>query len=37
MKEIIKALDNQPIVQINGYGFIINPLTEQIPATAPNF
>ncbi len=34
MKEIIKALDNQPIVQINGYGFIINPLTEQIPATS---
>lgn len=33
MKKIIKALDNQPIVQINGYGFVLNPLTEQIPAT----
>jgi len=31
---VIKAFDNQPLVQFNEYKFLINPLTEQIPATS---
>lgn len=33
MKELIKALDNQPVIKINDLGFVVNPLTEQVPAT----
>ena len=31
---VIQALDNQPLIQFNEYKFLINPLTEQIPATS---
>ncbi|MBT3721268.1 adenine phosphoribosyltransferase [archaeon] len=34
MKEIIRALDNQPLAIVDGRKFIINPLTEQIPFTS---
>jgi len=30
---VIQSFDNQPLVQFEGYRFLINPLTEQIPAT----
>ena len=30
---VIESFDNQPILPLNGYNFLINPLTEQIPAT----
>ena len=33
MNEITLAFDNREIIPINGKQFIINPLTEQIPAT----
>jgi len=34
-KELVKqAFDNQPLVQFEEYKFLINPLTEQIPATS---
>jgi adenine phosphoribosyltransferase len=33
MKKVIEALDNQQIILINGYGFVVNSLTEQTPAT----
>ncbi len=33
MERIITALDNQPLVDIGEYRFIVNPLTEQVPAT----
>lgn len=33
---VIQAFDNQPLVQFNKYKFLINPLTEQIPATSAN-
>ena len=33
MKHVIQALDDQPLVQFGKYKFVINPLTEQIPAT----
>jgi adenine/guanine phosphoribosyltransferase-like PRPP-binding protein len=32
--ELLKAFDNKPLMSINGYQFIINPLTEQIPYTS---
>jgi adenine/guanine phosphoribosyltransferase-like PRPP-binding protein len=31
---VIQAFDNQPLIQFNKYKFLINPLTEQIPATS---
>lgn len=31
---VIQSFDNQPLVHFEGYRFIINPLTEQIPATS---
>lgn len=31
---VIEAFDNKPLLQINDYKFLINPLTEQIPATS---
>jgi adenine phosphoribosyltransferase len=30
---VIESFDNQPILPLNGYNFLINSLTEQIPAT----
>ena len=30
---VIKAFDNQPLIQFKEYKFLINSLTEQIPAT----
>lgn len=34
-RQIVKnAFENQPLVEINGRKFIINPLTEQTPATS---
>jgi adenine/guanine phosphoribosyltransferase-like PRPP-binding protein len=36
MKEkelLISSLDNKPLFSINNYKFILNPLTEQVPAT----
>ena len=33
MNHVIQALDDQPLVQFGKYKFVINPLTEQIPAT----
>jgi len=30
---VIQAFDDQPLVQFEKYKFLINPLTEQIPAT----
>jgi adenine/guanine phosphoribosyltransferase-like PRPP-binding protein len=30
---VIDALDNQPLVPVGEYKFMLNPLTEQIPAT----
>jgi adenine/guanine phosphoribosyltransferase-like PRPP-binding protein len=34
-KELVKqAFDNQPLIQFGNYNFLINPLTEQIPATS---
>jgi len=33
-KLVIQAFDNQPLVQFRDYKFLINPLTEQIPATS---
>lgn len=30
------AFDDKPLVRVGGYQFILNPLTEQIPATAPD-
>ena len=34
-KELVKqAFDNQPLIQFEKYKFLINPLTEQIPATS---
>ncbi len=29
------AFDNQPLVQVGQFRFILNPLTEQVPATTP--
>lgn len=31
---VIDAFNDQTLVQFNGYKFLINPLTEQIPATS---
>jgi adenine phosphoribosyltransferase len=31
---VIRAFDNQPLVHFEKYKFLINPLTEQIPATS---
>jgi adenine/guanine phosphoribosyltransferase-like PRPP-binding protein len=31
---VIQSFDNQPLIQFNQHKFIINPLTEQIPATS---
>ena len=31
---VIQAFDNQPLIQFEKYRFLINPLTEQIPATS---
>ena len=31
---LIDAFDDQPLIQFNEYKFLINPLTEQIPATS---
>jgi adenine/guanine phosphoribosyltransferase-like PRPP-binding protein len=31
---VIQAFENQPLVQYKKYQFLINPLTEQIPATS---
>ena len=31
---VIQAFDNQPLTQFEKYRFLINPLTEQIPATS---
>lgn len=31
---VIQAFDDQPLVQFEKYKFLINPLTEQIPATS---
>ena len=31
---VIQSFNNQPLVHFEGYRFIINPLTEQIPATS---
>ncbi|MBN2044257.1 MAG: adenine phosphoribosyltransferase [Anaerolineales bacterium] len=31
---VIDALDDQPLVPVGKYKFIINPLTEQVPATS---
>lgn len=31
---VIQAFDNQPLIQYGKYKFLINPLTEQIPATS---
>jgi adenine/guanine phosphoribosyltransferase-like PRPP-binding protein len=31
---VIEAFDNQPLIQFGKYKFLINPLTEQIPATS---
>jgi len=32
-KLLISSLDNKPLFSINNYKFILNPLTEQVPAT----
>ena len=32
---LISALDKKPLYLINDYKFILNPLTEQVPATSP--
>ena len=31
---VIQSFDNQPLVQFKEFKFLINPLTEQIPATS---
>ena len=31
-----EAFDNQPLYEIDGYKFVLNSLTEQVPATQPN-
>ena len=31
---VIQAFDNQPLIQVGKYKFLINSLTEQIPATS---
>lgn len=31
---VIKAFDDQPLIRFRKYKFLINPLTEQIPATS---
>lgn len=31
---VIEAFDDRPLIQFNKYKFLINPLTEQIPATS---
>jgi adenine phosphoribosyltransferase len=31
---VTQAFDNQPLTQVGDYKFLINPLTEQIPATS---
>jgi adenine/guanine phosphoribosyltransferase-like PRPP-binding protein len=31
---VIEAFDKKPLVPIKGFNFLINPLTEQIPATS---
>lgn len=31
---VIKAFDDQPLIRFGKYKFLINPLTEQIPATS---
>ncbi len=33
MKKIIEAFNHKPLVELNGYKFVVNPLTEQIPYT----
>jgi adenine/guanine phosphoribosyltransferase-like PRPP-binding protein len=33
-KLVIKAFDDQPLIQYGKYKFLVNPLTEQIPATS---
>jgi len=33
-KLVKQAFDNKPLAPIKGYNFLINPLTEQIPATS---
>lgn len=32
---VIQAFDNQPLIQFEKYKFLVNSLTEQIPATSP--
>ncbi|MFX1508532.1 MAG: phosphoribosyltransferase family protein [Promethearchaeota archaeon] len=34
-KMLKSALDRKPLFQVNNYNFILNPLTEQVPATTP--
>jgi adenine/guanine phosphoribosyltransferase-like PRPP-binding protein len=37
MKELINAFDNKELIKLdNGFKFIINPLSEQIPCTTSN-
>ncbi len=31
---VIESFDNKPLVEIEGYQFVVNPLTEQVPATS---
>ncbi len=31
---VIQSFDNKPLVEVDGYQFIVNPLTEQVPATS---
>ena len=31
---VIEAFDNRPLIQLGKYKFLVNPLTEQIPATS---
>ncbi|NHJ03048.1 MAG: adenine phosphoribosyltransferase [Candidatus Heimdallarchaeota archaeon] len=33
---LVEALDGKPLYTINKYKFILNPLTEQVPATSSN-
>lgn len=36
MKPLIDCFHNKELVNVNGRVFIVNPLTEQIPATSPD-
>jgi adenine/guanine phosphoribosyltransferase-like PRPP-binding protein len=33
---VIQAFDQKPLIPFEGYKFLVNPLTEQIPATSAN-